>query len=299
MDRAVKYYFNKDIKEKIRLTGGWKEAWLLILSDNQKVVFRHHSDITTSGGREIIMADNFEREKFFYDGVNKELGHICPEVYIVDGTREYYENAFQISEYIEGKKLSACFREDFDEQTKNNISYKIGEVTARINKIEIDKNHDYVKNRNSWEEYIANRLYERLAPLVKHDIIELDEVNKICENMRNKKAVHTLSFTHLDMRHSNMIYNNGDIFILDAENCEFGDPLHELATIDTAQESSDILMEGYKSVSPDIDLSSELYFYYKLERLGLVLDVFINEAPNEEAAQFYTKIFNGVKSCIL
>jgi hypothetical protein len=304
MDGAIKHHFNKDIKEKIRLTGGWRETWLLVLADNQKIVFHTHSDGTTSGGREILMADMFEREKFFYNNVNKKLGHICPESYVVDGTKEYYDKSFHVSEYIEGKKLSSCLREDFDEKTKNDIYYKIGEISAKINQIEIDPNHPYVISRNSWEEYIAGRLYERLIPLVKNGFITLDEINKITDNMRNKKATHTLSFTHLDMRHCNMIYKRGigdssmgDIFILDAENCEFGDPLHELAVIDVAQEINDYLIEGYKSVFKDINLDSELYFYYKLERLGLVLDIHFNmiNAPS----QFYLNVFNEVKEIIL
>ena len=296
MDRAVKHHFNKDIKETIKLTGGWKGTWLLVLSDNQKLIFRAHPDGTTSGGRKIIMADIFEREKFFYENVNRKLGHICPEVYVLDSTREYYENSYQISEYIEGKGLSKCFREDFDEKTKNDIYYKIGEISAQINNIEIDKNHSYVTSRNSWEEYLAGRLYERLIPLVKNQFITPDEIDRICGSMRSKKAARTFAFLHLDMRHSNMIYNNGDIFVLDAENCEFGDPLHELAVIDVAQESNDILIKGYKSVT-DIDLESELYYFYKLERLGLVLDIHFNmiNAPS----QLYLDIFNETKEKVL
>lgn len=297
MDRAIRHHFNKDIKETIKLTGGWKGTWLLILSDNQKLIFRTHLDGMTSGGRKIIMADIFRREKFFYENVNKKLGHICPEVYIIDDTREYYKNSYQISEYIEGKGLSKCFREDFDEKAKNEISYRIGEIAAEINQIEIDPNHPYITSRNSWEEYLANRLYERLIPLVKNKFITLDEINKICEHMRNKKATHTLSFTHLDMRRSNMIYNNGKIFVLDAENCEFGDPLHELAVIDVAQESNDYLIEGYTSVFKDINLNSELYYFYKLERLGLVLDIHFNMI--NVPSQFYLDIFNEVKERML
>ena len=297
MDNAIKYHFNRGIKETVQLTGGWKGTWLLTLSDNQKLIFRAHPDGTTSGGRKIIMADIFRREKFFYENVNKKLGHICPEVYIIDDTCEYYENSYQISEYIEGEKLSKCFRDGFDNKTKNEISYKIGEIAAKINQIEIDPNHFYITSRNSWEEYLANRLYERLIPLVKNGFITVEEINKICEDMRNKKAAHTLSFTHLDMRHTNMIYNNGNIFILDAENCEFGDPLHELAVIDVAQESNDYLIEGYKSISKDINLDSELYYFYKLERLGLVMDIHFNMI--NVPSQLYLDIFNEVKEKVL
>ena len=300
MDEAIKHHFNKEIKEKTKLTGGITfNTWLLVLSDNHKVVFRTRSDFTTSGGREIIIADILEREKFFYDSVNKNIGHICPEIYVVDGTRKYYEDSFQISEYIEGKGLRFCFRELFDEQTKNDVTYKIGEIAARINSIEIDNNHPYVTNRNSWEDYIAGRLCERLNPLIKFNVITLDEVNKIANNMRNKKAKQTSSYLHLDMRHCNMLYHNGDIFVLDAENCEFGDPLHELAVIDVGRESSDILIKGYKGIS-NIDTDNELYYYYKMERLGLVLDLCMNEwikDPNEK--QYYLKEFYETKAKIL
>jgi aminoglycoside phosphotransferase (APT) family kinase protein len=263
-------------------------------------VFRTQKDFKTSGGRDIIIAEILEREKFFYDNINKKLGHICPEVYVVDGTREYHENAYQISEYIEGKNLSDCFRDDFDEQTKKDINYKIGEMAARINAIEIDKSHPYIASRSSWEDYMARRLYERLIDFVKFDMIKPDEINKIVNNMRNKKSDKTLSFLHLDMGGgANMIYNNGKIFLLDAENCEFGNPLHELAVIDVrTQGISPDLIAGYKSVT-DIDIS-DLYYYCKLERLGLVAGLYIAGILNDTAGkEYYLKEFKEVKSCIL
>ncbi|MCL2514258.1 MAG: aminoglycoside phosphotransferase family protein [Oscillospiraceae bacterium] len=299
MDRAIRHYFNKDIEEKIRLTGGITfETWLLVLSGNQKVVFRTREDYVTSGGRPIIFADILAREKFFYDNVNKSFGrNICPEVYVVDGAREYYDKAFQISQYIEGKSLRACFAEDFDDRKKIDISYKIGQIATQINSIEIDARHPYIIARRTWEDYIANKIYERLIPLVKNNIITIDEINRITDNTRNKKAAKTLSFLHLDLWHCNMIYNNDEIFVLDAENCEFGDPLFELAVIDVGQELSETLIKGYKSVA-NIDLDSDLYYYYKLERLGLVVDVFINQIINEPSS-LYLKLFNEAKERVL
>ena len=301
MDTAIKHHFGKDIKEQIQLTGGWTyQTWLLTLSDNKKVVFRTQRDFETAGGRKIIIADILQREKFFYDTVNKRIGHICPEVYAIDGTREYHENSYCIMEYIDGIPLNSCFP-NFDKKKQNDILFKIGETAAKINEIEIDKTHPYVKSRNSWEDYIANRIYERISPLVKYEIITLDEANRITENMRHKKAKNTLSFLHLDMRHCNMIYNNGEIFVLDAENCEFGDPLHELAVIDVGMRGLDAeLLEGYKSICSDIDITDEIYFYYKLERLGLVVDVYINEIPDDsEGRQYYLKEFNETKNVLL
>lgn len=298
MDNAVRHHLNRDIKERTRLTGGYTfETWLLVLSDNQKVVFRTQSDFETGGGRKIIIADILEREKFFYDNVNRAVGHICPEVFVVDGTKEYYGKSFQISEYIEGTPLNKCF-ESFDTRTKKDILYKIGETAARINNIKIDGVHPYVCYRNSWEEYFADRLSERLIPLVKNGLISLDEVSVINEYLRNKKAAETMSFLHLDMRHVNMIHNNGNIFILDAENCEFGDPLFELATIDVAGELEDSLPEGYQNTyRGEIDLESDWYNFYRMERTALVLDLFMNTIKNDtQSTRHYLDRFNEIKS---
>ena len=88
MDKAIKHYFNKNILTKERLTGGYTfETWLLTLSDGEQLVFRTQKDFVTGGGRQIIIAGILERERFFYEHVNNNLGHICPEVYVVDVER--------------------------------------------------------------------------------------------------------------------------------------------------------------------------------------------------------------------
>jgi len=116
IEQAIKHYFNKDIKEQVRLIGGYTfHTWLLSLSDNQKVVFRHQVDLKTGGGTIINVLDILEREKFFYDNVNKIIGNICPEVYVIDGTRKYHKDSFCIMEYIEGMPLNQCF-DDFDKE---------------------------------------------------------------------------------------------------------------------------------------------------------------------------------------
>ena len=301
MDKAIKHHFQKGIKEKTRLTGGYTfQTWLLTLSDNQKVVFRTQRDFDTGGGRKIIIADILEREKYFYESVNKKIGHICPEVFVVDGTREHFAMSYCVMEYIEGTPLASCFN-DFDTQAKNDVMYKIGEISAKINNIEIDSNHPYITNRTSWEDYMANRLKERFMALLKNNVIIQDEIDEIVNNMRQKKAIKTHSFLHLDMRRINMIFNNGNIFILDAENCEFGDPLFELATIDVANEISAPLIDGYKNAyNKTIDLDGELYQYYKMERFSLVLDVFMNAVKSDtESTKYYLEKFHETKNKLL
>ena len=149
MEKAIKHHFNKEIIEQERLTGGFTfEMWLLTLSGNEKVVFRTQRDLETAGGRKIIISDVLEREKYFYDSVNKNVGKICPIIYVIDATRNHHENAFCIMEYIDGTPLNKCF-DDFNDETKSDISYKIGELAAQINNIETDENHHYIRSRGS------------------------------------------------------------------------------------------------------------------------------------------------------
>ena len=119
--------------------------------------------------------------------------------------------------------------------------------------------------------------------------------------MRNSKAKKNLSFLHLDMRFVNMIYNNGNIFLIDAENCEFGDPLFELAVIDMSNCINDSFLEGYISVSRKMpDITSDLFHLYKMERLALVYDLFLNVITNDKAStELYATKFKELKKIIL
>lgn len=292
MDKVIKHHFNKYIKEKIKLENGWKESWLLTLSDNQKVVFRAHRNY----------AEKFEREKVFYDHVNRAIGKTCPDVYVVDGSCEYYGKAYQLSEYIEGKVLRHCLQKECNEYQKKEFYYKIGETVARINQIEISSDHTYVKSRHSWETYFADELLRtQLARIVKNGLITEEEVEIICKNMCAKKAPNTLSFLHRDIRPDNIIYKNGKLFIIDAETCEFGDPLNDLARIHLEWhywEMYDYLVKGYRSVS-EIDMDNELFYYYQLESLGELLDMHYNHGCINSTTSYFLNRFTEVKNMLL
>jgi hypothetical protein len=166
MDEAIKHHFNKEIKSQVSLTGGYTfQTFLLTLSDNHKIVFRHQMDLKTGSGETMNIFEILERERFFYSNVNKEVGHICPEVYVVDGSRKLHENAYCIMEYIEGKPLNQCFG-SFNEKEKRDISYQIGEKAGRINNLEIGDCHSYIKSRKAWSEYIADKISGRFVPHV-------------------------------------------------------------------------------------------------------------------------------------
>ncbi len=292
VDNAIKLHFHQDIKEKIRLNNGWKESWLLVLSNDQKVVFRAYRDYTA----------RFEREKFFYDTVNQKIGKICPEVYVVDGTCEYYHTSYQISEYLEGKALRYCLQKEFNDQQKKAVYHQIGETIAQINQIEIDLHHAYVSNGYSWQSYYRTELLKpQLTRIIKNDFITAAEIEQICENMRTKKIAHALSFLHRDIRPDNLIYHHGKLFVIDAETCEFGDPLNELARINLEWhywEMYDCLLKGYQSVM-DIDTEQDLFFYYQLEGLGELLDMHYNHGCMNATTPYFLQKFKEIKDRLI
>ena len=289
MEQAIKHHFNQSIVEKIKLPNGWKDNWLLVLSDKQKVVFRACRDY----------GERFQREKFFYDNVNLKLGKVCPEVYVVDGTCQFHDKAFQISEYLEGKPLNICLQEDFNASKKREMYYRIGEIAARINNIEISPSHSYVQNE-SWESRFAGALQNRLYAIAKNNLVTTDEADAICQHMRNAKAARTLSFTHCDIRPQNMIYcaKEDKIFVIDAEECEFGDPLNEMALLGNQWkmwEMFDCVLSGYRSVL-DINLDNTLYYFYQLCDLAMILDMHFNYDCKNDWTQLWIEMFHNAKS---
>ena len=300
MDAAIKHHFNQTIKERIQLTGGYTfSTWLLTLDDGQKVVFRFCRDFVTGGGRKIIISDILEREKFFYDSVNKALGHICPKVYVTDGSCLHHDTAFQISEYLEGEPLDKCF-DSLNGQQKNNVYLKFGEIAGKINKMQIDVKHPFILSRGPWEDFFAIRLRERLTALIKNNLLTNDDINKIIDNFQGRKAERVLSFLHIDLRFANLIYNDGHIYLLDAENCEFGDPLYELSVLKMNNYLTKHFLEGYSKFFGEIpDMDNELFYFYQMERCALVADVFLNEVKDEALAKQYTELFNRLKSILL
>ncbi len=291
INAVVNYHFNTSIKEKIRLENGWKESWLLVLSNNQKIVFRACEDYTNI----------FEREKFFYDSVNKSIGKTCPDVYAVDGSCQHYDKAYQISEYIEGKSLRHILQTSHSE-SKEEIYYKIGETVARINKIQIDSNHPYVKDGYSWESHYAYKLLQpQLLRIVKNEVLTNNEAERLCSMISGLKPDITHSFLHRDIRPDNILYSDGKLFVIDAETCEFGDPLNDLARINLEWhywEMYDSLLDGYKSVMR-IDTDNELFYFYQLELLAEILDMHFNHGCANSTTPFFENKFKKIKSELL
>ena len=292
MEEAIKHYLNQSVLEKSRLENGWKESWLITLQNRRKVVFRACTDY----------AELFEREKFFYDTVNRNIGKICPEVYIVDGSCRYYHKSFQISEYIEGKTLRRCLQEEFDISQKQAVYYELGQLTARINQIAADPDKMYSMGRAPWAPYYSNQLMRpHLQAITANGLIRAEEVDRLCEKMQSYPVRNTNRLLHRDIRPDNLIFRNGRIFVIDAETCEIGDPLNELARIRLEWhywEYYDLLLKGYQSVS-HIDPDGALLDFYQLEALGEVLDMHYNYGCGNSATPFFRDCFLEIKEKLL
>ena len=291
MQEAIKHYFNKDIIDKTRLQNGWKESWLLTLSDGQNIVFRTCEDYT----------EFFEREKIFYNTSNNSVGKVCPEVYVVDGSFEYYDKSFQISEYIKGDSLRTVL-ESADTNYKTTLYYELGRTIAKINRIEVNPHDNELFNSEPWLTYYINELMKpQLLRIVGNKLITIEQIERLCKNISKQQPISTQCLLHRDIRPDNIICRDDKMFVIDAETCELGDPLNELARINLQWhywENYDSLLKGYKSIF-DIDTECELFYCYQLEQLAEILDMHFNHGCQNSTTPFFENKFKQIIDMLL
>jgi len=178
MREAITHYFNKDIINKLRLQNGWKEAWLLTLSGGDKVVFRACKNYTNF----------FERERFFYNTVNQNVGKVCPDVYVVDGSLQFSEKTFQISEYIQGDSLRTVL-ESADADKKVELYYGLGQTIAEINQIAVTSFDEKLFESQPWVLHYTDELMKpQLLRIVDNKLITMEQVELLCEKMRQSSV---------------------------------------------------------------------------------------------------------------
>ncbi|OJV61644.1 MAG: hypothetical protein BGO41_09375 [Clostridiales bacterium 38-18] len=295
MKHAVELYTNQKVTEQIQLAGGFSfETWLIKLDNNQKIIFRTGMDIEVDNGKKFVVSDIFEKEDFFYKTVNNVYFNRCPKIYLIDKTNEIYHQPYQIMSFFEGDSLDKYFVHA-DEASKRIILNKIGKVTAEINNIEII-NSQNVFNDNPWEKKFEKKLIDRFGPLIKDMILTDSEKMILLRKLSKLKAKTTNSLLHLDIRLPNLIYHNEEIHVIDAENCEVGDPLYELAIVAVAGMLDENFLKGYRESSIySIDLDDTLFKYYQLERQAALVNLFKNILNNESLAQNTILNFDRLK----
>lgn len=295
MRHAVELYTKQKVTEQIQLTGGFSfETWLLTLEDNQKIVFRTGIDTEVVNGKKIIVSDVFEREDFFYRTVNRAYNGRCPEIYLIDKSKEICSQSYQIMSFIEGNPLDK-YLVNVDEVSKSKILNQIGRVTAEINNIEISNSQELFLDKN-WDQIFKSKLNDRLRPLIEDRILSKLEYDILLSQLSKLKSKKTNSLLHLDMRLPNLIYQNGEIHVIDAENCEVGDPLYELAIASVAGLLDQNFIEGYREYSNhSVDVEDLLFKYYQLERQAALVNLFKNILKNESLTQSTIIIFDQLK----
>jgi aminoglycoside phosphotransferase (APT) family kinase protein len=295
MKHAVEMYTNQKVTEQIQLTGGFSfETWLIKLDNNQKIIFRTGMDTEVENGKRFVVSDVFEKENYFYKTVNNVYINRCPEIYLIDKSKEIYHQPYQIMSFVEGDSLDK-YLVNADEASIRTIFNQIGRVTAEINNIEINNSQD-VFLADNWEQKFEKKLIERFAPLIKDAILTDSEKSILLSRLSKLKAKTTNALLHLDMRLPNLIYHNDEIHVIDAENCEVGDPLYELAIVSVVGMLDENFLAGYRENSIySIDTDDQLFKYYQLERQAALVNLFKNIINNESLAQSTIIIFDRLK----
>lgn len=295
MRHAVELYTKQKVTEQVQLTGGFSfETWLITLENNHKIIFRTGVDTEVENGKKFIVSDVFEKEDFFYKTVNSVYKSRCPEIYLIDKSKEIYHQPYQIMSFVDGDPLDK-YLVNADEVSKSKIFNQIGRVTAEINNIKINKSQDLFLDKN-WEQKFNNKLIERLKPLIGDKILTDLENNILLSQLSKLKSKKSNSLLHLDMRLPNLIYKNEEIHVIDAENCEVGDPLYELAIVSVAGLLDEKFLEGYREYSNhSVDIEDLMFKYYQLERQAALVNLFKNILKNESLAQSTIIIFDRLK----
>lgn len=300
---AIEQKLGEEVAEIKHLSGGISfETNLIRLKDNRLYVFRSGADYINSGHREIKIIDCFSREKFFYDTLSNKMQIKFPNIILIDNSLKYYDKTFELYDFIEGIPLN-MYIDQLDGLKLRQIYHEMGKIVAQINNTKLNVNHTYIQKRGAWNLFFADRLVERLLPLIANGLISKEEVEILVSKIkRHDYQVRDLSFLHLDIRPNNFIWNNGISALLDAENSEWGDPYFELARIDVYKLLNEDFLMGYRQESDIkvIDFQSLIYKFYKLEGFAFLLNVFLNEiCADKKETKSYLVQFLELKSELL
>lgn len=299
MDSIIEQYMGSKIKESRKLSGGYSfDTWLYVLENKEKIIFRTGEDYEIENGKRFIVADLFEREYLFYELVNTYHPARCPSIYQLDISKKLMDQSYQIMSYMEGVTFDKLMP-NLKQEEKSNLLYNLGQVVAQINNIQVDKENK-LQRQSSWNKTFFGMLEERLNPLIIDNVLSEDEKVCLLNNLETYQAHETNALLHLDIRLPNLILNHERIHVIDSENCEVGDPLYELAVVSVAGLLTESFMEGYmENTRYDLNMTSDLFKYYKLERHAGLVNLFKNISPNKTYLNVSLEAFNILKNQLL
>ena len=208
-----------------------------------------------SGNDEYVFKEMNRPEKFINESKwLKKLNELNFSVPELVGT---YKNSIIITKRIDAEPIS-------DEDAREHL-FNIGKLIAKLHNLPIKENID-------WKEYFTNE-YSELKHLaagkIETDIYEV--TTKFIEEHIESLNTTKISIIHRDVRPENVLYSNGNYYLLDFESMAVGDSDYDFTRMFNIFNQKEIyqyddfknFMDGYRSVN-NIRLSIEKWQIYKI-----------------------------------
>ena len=193
--------------------------------------------------KEINSLDNFKNESKWLKKL-MDFNYCTPKIL---GT---YDDKIIIMEKIDGKAIN-------DEESKDHL-YNIGKLMVNLHNVEIEANNDWNNKINS--EYLDLR--ESAKNVMEKDVFEI--TTKFLDKELPQINVSKYSLIHRDLRPENVIYSNGEYYLLDLESMCVGDRDYDFTRMLNLLNQKKIyqyedlknLLDGYRSIN-SLELSEE------------------------------------------
>ena len=230
------------------------------------------------------------------------------KVLYVDVSRTLYPFDFQIQECLEGSDIENNFRgtkEEYDQ-----MSFQLGVYIARYSKLTFTGfgmfDEDAVKKgilkgtKTTFYDYITTCLDSDLEYLVTGEVISFavsNEIKHLFEVHRQLiNSVKVGSLVHHDLADHNIFFKESTITgVFDWETAVAGDPILDLAscpTWKTFYPREDILVAGYKSITPLPEFFQEKMHIYRLRTMlwKMVYAIRMNIVTDTRKQKFYSAL---------
>lgn len=227
------------------------------------------------------------------------------KVLYVDISRKSHNFDYQIEEYLEGSDIENNFKGTKEEYDK--MSFDLGVYIATYSKIHFDKfglfdEESARKNilagtKSTFFEYIITCLDKDIFYLTENNVIPVGVGKKITNLFEEYKLIINNikrgSLIHHDLADHNIFFKDNRITgIFDWEAAVVGDPILDLASCPTWRTffpREEILIEGYKSITPLPDHFQEKMNIYRLRTMlwKVVYAIRMNILNDTRKQKFY------------
>lgn len=218
--------------------------------ENTKEYFSYTNEVREYNGyifKKMRHNDRLENEM-------KWLKRLMQSDYNIPKLVGLYDNII-ITEKIDGKTI--------EDTNAHSHFYNIGKLIADLHNIPVQEDLDWKENiksqymelKNSVENSMENNIFESVTIFLETGI----------ENLSDSKNV----IIHSDIRPENIIYSNGDYYLIDLENMNIGDKEYDFTRILNLLNEKEFynyedfknLIDGYRSIK-NIKLSEEKWQLY-------------------------------------